>query len=78
MEVWTEVASVELATQGQTLGVTKVEDSRCVPPKGEGAPEETSVTDGAAAAAEDAALLPAPLTWPPVDCIDCQEPVLSE
>ena len=79
MEVCTEVASVELATQGQTLGVSNVDDeSRWVPPKGEGAPLETSVTDGADAAAEEAALLPLPLMVPPLLLMLCQLPVVSE
>lgn len=43
------------ATHGHTLGVTNVEvESEWVPSNGEGAPLETSVTDGAGAAAEAA------------------------
>ena len=57
--------------------MTKVEDSRWVPPNGEGAPLETSVTDGAAAAAEEAAPLLLPLIVPPLLLMLCQFPLVS-
>ena len=78
MDVATVVSSVvAVATHGHTDGVTKVLLSRCVPPNGDGAPLETSVTEGAAAAAEEAAPLPPELTVPPVDLMLCHDPLLS-
>lgn len=70
----TAVAMV-LGTQGQTLGISKVEVSRCVPLQGTGI-ETVAVTLGA----DSTDLGPSsllPLIWPPSDLIDCQVPLLS-
>ena len=72
-----EVAVGEpVATQGQTLGVTKVEVSRWVPLQGTGALSTVAVISGADwVEVGSSALLP--LTLPPFEIIDCHEPDIS-
>lgn len=62
-------------TQGQILGVTKLEVWRCVPLHGIGILATVEVMAGADSTEEmdSAAILP--LTFPPVDLIDCHDPL---
>lgn len=69
---------VALGTQGHTLGRLTVEaESLCEGSKGAGAPDETSVTCGAEAAAEELPPEPDGLMVPPLERMLCQEPLVS-
>lgn len=65
-----------LGTQGQTLGISNVDVSRCVPLQGTGMLSTVAVTVGADSTDWGASPL-LPLICPPSDLIDCHEPLLS-